>query len=113
MDAGHPIDIFLTLHNTESQDYVDGPITAGGPEVAGLGRRFQKLLDDTTAFYAPKGIRDMRTTTTQGMKGRMTVNQGLWADRKIPAFLMDRWWTAARNWAASPPYRHRSTSARR
>jgi hypothetical protein len=23
------------------------------------------------------------------MKGRMTVNQGLWAERKIPAFLME------------------------
>ena len=55
-----------------------------------MGRRFQKLLDDTTAFYAPKGIREIRTTTTQGMKGRMTVNQGLWAERKIPAFLMEQ-----------------------
>ena len=90
VDAGRPIHFFLTLHNTESPDYVDGPVAANDPEVASMERRFQKLLDDTTAFYAPKGIREMRTTTTQGMKGRMTVNQGLWAERKIPAFLMEQ-----------------------
>jgi hypothetical protein len=89
VDSGRPIHLFLTLHNTESVDYIDGPLTAGGPDLRALGQRFQKLLDETTTFYAPKGARDMRATTTPGMKGRMTVNQGLWAERKIPAFLME------------------------
>jgi hypothetical protein len=34
--------------------------------------------------------RDSRPTTTAGMKGRMSVNQGLFHDRKIPAFLMEQ-----------------------
>jgi murein tripeptide amidase MpaA len=89
VDSGRPVHLFLTLHNTESQDYIDGPLTAGGPKMRALGERFQKLLDEKTAFYAPKGARDMRSTTTPGKKGRMTVNQGLWADRKVPAFLME------------------------
>ena len=89
VDSGRPIHLFLTMHNTEAVDYIDGPLTAGGAKTRALGERFQRLLDERTAFYAPKGPRDMRATTTPGMKGRMTVNQSLWADRKIPAFLME------------------------
>jgi len=89
VDSGRPIHLFLTLHNTESADFIAGPLTAGGPKVRALGERLQKLLDDTTTFYAPKGARDMTETTTPGMKGRMSVTQGLWADREIPAFLME------------------------
>lgn len=89
VDSGRPIHLFLTLHNTESVDYIEGPLTAGGPTIHALGHRFQKLLDETSAFYAPKGPRDMSATTTPGMRGRMTVIQGLWADRSVPAFLME------------------------
>jgi hypothetical protein len=67
VDSGRPIHLFLTLHNTESADYIDGPLTAGGPEIRALGHRFQKLLDETTAFFAPKGARDMTATTTPGV----------------------------------------------
>ncbi|MGH9162981.1 MAG: M14-type cytosolic carboxypeptidase [Vicinamibacteraceae bacterium] len=89
VDSGRPIHLFLTLHNTESADYIEGPLTAGGPTTHALAHRFQKLLDDTSAFYAPTGPRDMSATTSPGIKGRMTVSQGLWADRRIPAFLME------------------------
>jgi hypothetical protein len=54
-----------------------------------LGERFQKLLEDNSTFYDPKGPRYATVTTTEGMKGRMTVNQGLFNDRKIPACLME------------------------
>jgi hypothetical protein len=47
------------------------------------------LLDSTTTFDSPEGVRDMPATTTAGMKGRMTVYQGLFHERKIPAFLME------------------------
>jgi murein tripeptide amidase MpaA len=90
IDSGRPVHFFLTLHNTESSDYISGPLTAGGPAIHALGHRLQKLLDETTPFHDPKGPRDMGTSTTPGMKGRMSVNQGLWADRKIPAFLMEQ-----------------------
>lgn len=90
MDAGRRLDFFLTLHNTESADYIEGPLTAGGDAIARLGQRFWKLLDETTGFYSPKGPRDARVSTTPGRKGRMTVNQALFAERKIPAFLMEQ-----------------------
>jgi hypothetical protein len=89
VDAGNRIDLFLTLHNTESKDYIEGPLSVGGPQVAALGQRFWKLLDENTAFHSPEGPRDAGATTTPGKPGRMTVNQGLFADRKIPAFLME------------------------
>lgn len=89
VDSGNRIDLFLTLHNTESADYIEGPLTAGGPQVKELGERFWKLLDSTTAFHSPQGARDGRVSTTPGMKGRMSVNQGLFHDREIPAFLME------------------------
>ena len=34
VDSGRPIHLFLTLHNTESVDYIDGPLTAGGPTLS-------------------------------------------------------------------------------
>jgi hypothetical protein len=88
VDAGRSVDLFVTLHNTEAADFIQGPLTAGGPPMRALGERFQKLLDETS-FYAPKGARDATASTTPGMKGRMSVNQGLFADRKLPAFLME------------------------
>jgi hypothetical protein len=84
LDAGHPIDLFLTLHNTESADYIEGP------PVEALAQRFWKLLDKTTTFYSPRGPRNSAETTTAGMKGRMSVNQALFAERRIPAFLMEQ-----------------------
>ena len=89
VDGGNRIDLFLTLHNTETADYIEGPLSAGGPEVKALGQRFWKLLDEQTKFYSPRGPRDAAVSTTPGMKGRMAVNQALFHDRKIPAFLME------------------------
>jgi hypothetical protein len=85
VDSGKPVHLFLTLHNTESQDYIEGP-----PQFKELGQRFWRLLDERTTFYSPKGARVGRETTTPGMKGRMSVNQGLYHDRKLPAFLMEQ-----------------------
>lgn len=89
VDKGNRIDLFLTLHNTESADYIQGSLTGGGAPMQELGQRFWKLLDEKTVFYSPKGPRNTTETTTAGMKGRVTVNQGLFHDRKIPAFLME------------------------
>ncbi len=88
VDAGKRIDLFLTLHNTESVDYIEGPLSAG-PEMKSLGQRFWNLLEERTKFYAPGGARTSATSTTPGMKGRMSVNQALFYERKIPAFLME------------------------
>ena len=89
VDSGRRIDFFLTLHNTESEDYVQGPLSAGGPAVRELAERFWKLLNETTAFHSPKGPRDSSQTTTPGMKGRMMIIQALHDERQVPAFLME------------------------
>lgn len=84
LDAGRAMDLFVTLHNTEAADFIEGP--AATKE---LGERFWKLLADTTTFYSPKGPRVAPVSTTPGMKGRMSVNQALSNERKAPAYLME------------------------
>lgn len=88
VDSGRTVDLFLAMHNTESQDYLEGPLTAGGARIRGLAERFHELLDKTT-FHAPRGPLDSPASTSPEKKGRMTVYQGLFADRKLPAFLME------------------------
>ncbi len=88
VDSGRRLDLFVTLHNTESQEYIEGPLSAG-PEVRALGERFWKLLLERTAFYSPHGPRDQLASTDRTPKGRMTVNQALFHERRIPAFLME------------------------
>lgn len=83
VDAGHRIDLLLAMHNTESVEYIEGPAIP-------LAARFQRLLDEKTYFYAPKGPRTAAESTTPGMKGRKTIYQELYAARKIPAFLMEQ-----------------------
>ena len=58
--------------------------------MAALAQSFWKLLVETTTFHAPGGPRNSGAITTEGMKGRMSVNQALFAERKIPAFLMEQ-----------------------
>ncbi|MGH9426252.1 MAG: hypothetical protein ACRD2L_08115, partial [Terriglobia bacterium] len=89
VDSGRRLDFFLTLHNTVSEDYVMGPLSAGGPGVRELAERFSKLLNETTAFHSPEGPRDSGQTTTPAMRGRMMVIQGLFYERQVPAFLME------------------------
>lgn len=86
VDGGHRIDLFLTLHNTEAADFIEGP-----PALQPLAQRFWKLLTDDSTFYSPRGPRgDAAGTTTPGKQGRMNVNQALFHQRKIPAFLMEQ-----------------------
>lgn len=89
LDRGGRVDLFLTLHNTESQDYIEGPLEAGGPAIRELGWRFWRLLVERTSFHSPGGPRSQAETTSPGVKGRMTVNQALFWERKVPAFLME------------------------
>lgn len=86
VDGGRPIDLFLTLHNTESEDYLSGPLVEGGPAIDVLARRLQVGLERETAFVDPKGPRDTVKATEPG---RMTVIQALFQERRIPSFLME------------------------
>ena len=88
VDAGHRIDVFLALHNTESADYVEGPVKIGGPAIAAVGNDLVKRLRETTNFYDPASPRG-GTGRAPVEKGRMTVNQNLFAERKLAAFLME------------------------
>jgi hypothetical protein len=87
IDSGKRIDIFLTLHNTETSEYLDGP---PGTEFASVTNRLYEALRDKTTFAPTREPRAAERTTTAGKPGRMTVVQGLYHDRKIRAFLMEQ-----------------------
>lgn len=76
------IDFFLTLHNTESADYIQGPDLP-------VGKAFWAAMVQGTSFESEEGLREMPETTTAGKAGRMTVNQALWAEEQLPAYLME------------------------
>jgi hypothetical protein len=82
LSDGHPIDLFVTLHNTERADYLQGPDLPVGQ------RLWQEMVGDSS-FESDEGVRAMATSTTPGKPGRMTVNQALWAEEQVPAYLME------------------------
>lgn len=88
--AGNPIDLFLTMHNTETAEYLDGPPAAGEGRFKDLGERFFRLLNEKTTFAPSRPLMWAERTTTEGKPGRMTVVQGLYSDFKIPAFLTEQ-----------------------
>jgi hypothetical protein len=85
LDAGHPIDLFLAMHNDESNDYVDGP--AVDPRLKPLAGDLVARLRGSTSFYDPRSPRDSMSAPID--KGRYAVNQFLYKERKLPAFLME------------------------
>jgi murein tripeptide amidase MpaA len=86
LDAGKRIDFFLTLHNTETSEYLEGPA-----EYRQLTERFRKVLITTTTFQPTRAEpRDSASSTTPGKPGRMTVDQGLYDQRHVPAMVMEQ-----------------------
>jgi hypothetical protein len=83
VDGGRRIDLFLSLHNTETSEYLDGPPVP-------IVERFYRILVDTTTFAPTRPPQVQPSSTTPGKPGRMTVSQGLYHDRKIPAMLMEQ-----------------------
>jgi murein tripeptide amidase MpaA len=83
VDAGRSLDLFLTLHNTETAEYLEGPPVP-------LVERFYRTLVETTTFAPTRPPRPQETSTTPGKPGRMTVAQGLYHDRKIPTMIMEQ-----------------------
>jgi hypothetical protein len=84
--AGHSIDLFYSLHNTETNEYLEGPpANAFRP----LAERFFAALK-TTDFSPARELFSSADTTTEGKAGRMNVIQGLYRDFKIPGFLMEQ-----------------------
>ncbi len=89
VDAGRHIDLFLSMHNTNGE-YLEGPLSAGSPQIQQLVKRFFNLLAANTSFNPDGPPHDAGFSTTPGMPGRMTVDQGLFHDRKIPATLTEQ-----------------------
>jgi hypothetical protein len=85
VDAGRRLDLLLSLHNTESGEYLE-TAPAGRARAERLFRR----LSETTTFNPTTPLRQAGETTTPGKPGRMTVVQGLYRDRKLPAMLMEQ-----------------------
>ncbi len=86
VDAGKRLDLFLSVHNTETGEYLAGPPDREGKHRE-LGQRFfQALKEDST--FAP--TRELYWEQAAAAKGRMTVSQGLDYYRKLPAFLMEQ-----------------------
>jgi hypothetical protein len=85
VDAGKRIDFFLTLHNTETNEYLNGPPDTTGKLRPLLDRVYQDWSAGST-FSAAQPPVFMSATTTAGRAGRMNVVQGLYHDRHIPAF---------------------------
>jgi len=90
VDSGRRIDLFVTLHNTETAEYLEGPPSDPGSGHAELMRRLFRILRDETTFSPTRGPEHSAASTTPGKPGRMTVTQGLYHDRRIPAFLIEQ-----------------------
>jgi zinc carboxypeptidase/carboxypeptidase M14-like protein len=89
VDTGQRVDIFLTLHNTETSEYLEGPPDAEG-RYRSLMERFFKLLSENKTFAPSRPPRFAEASTTIDKPGRMTVIQGLHKDRRLPAFLIEQ-----------------------
>lgn len=88
--AGNPIDLFLTMHNTETAEYLEGAPAAGEGKFKDLGERFFRLLNEKTTFAPSRPLSWAERTTTEGKPGRMTVVQGLYRDFGFPTFLTEQ-----------------------
>jgi hypothetical protein len=91
LDAGSHIDLVLSLHNTETGEYLEGPPDNGGSgKFKPLAERVFEILSKNTTFAPAQPLRYAEETTTPGKTGRMTVIQGLYRDFGIAGFLMEQ-----------------------
>lgn len=89
LKQGNPIHLFLTLHNTETAEYLDGPPAPASSPIRALGDKLFRLLEQQHGFAPSRPLAWAEPTTTAGKPGRMTVVQGLYRDFTLPAFLME------------------------
>lgn len=86
LDGGNRIDAFLTVHNTETSEYLEGPASCRP-----LVERLHKILEKESSFNPTRRKwQDAASTTSPGKKGGMTVDQGLSAEFGICAMLMEQ-----------------------
>ena len=85
INSGRIIDLFFSLHNTETSEYLEG-IAKFQP----LAEKFFAALQQHTTFAPTRPLFASQTSTTPGMQGGMNVIQGLYKDFQIPGFLMEQ-----------------------
>jgi hypothetical protein len=85
VDAGKRVDFFLTVHNTETNEYLNGPPDSTGA-LRPLMDRVYQLWSEGKTFAAAQRPVFASPSTLEGKPGRMNVIQGLYHDRKLPAF---------------------------
>ena len=83
LDGGGKIDLFLSIHNTETSEYVDGA-------PADLASRVYENLKSATTFNPTRPPQALGVSTDPAKPGRMSVCQGLRRDRGIPCCLMEQ-----------------------
>jgi hypothetical protein len=83
VNAGHPVDFFLTLHNDEDNEYLAGPPDS---QWLPLLHRVWNAWAAGTTVAPTEDARLTEATTTEGKPGRMNVVQGLSRDLRLPAF---------------------------
>src|SRR5215472_6454609 len=89
--SGHSIALFLSLHNTETAEYLEGPPENGAAgKYRDLSERLFRILSAETTFAPTRQLSYAEATTTPGVAGRMNVAQGLYRDFKIAAFIMEQ-----------------------
>ncbi|MCC7342573.1 MAG: hypothetical protein IT170_15935 [Bryobacterales bacterium] len=84
---GHSIDFFLTIHNTESADFLSGPVGAHGSHAKEIGERLNALLKSATHFSPTGGVRD--SAAGEKAPGRLTVDRWVFEKTGAPSFLME------------------------
>lgn len=91
LDQGNHIDLFLSLHNTETGEYLEGPPDDGGHgKFKDLAARVFHTLESETTFAPTRPLSFAEQTTTAGKPGRMNVSQGLYRDFGIAGFIMEQ-----------------------
>ncbi|HXR79165.1 MAG TPA: M14-type cytosolic carboxypeptidase [Bryobacteraceae bacterium] len=106
IDSGHPVNFFLTLHNDEMPEYLEGPPDQSSATRPLMERLFQ-ILSKTRTFAPTRTPQFDAVSTTIGKPGRMNAPQALFHDRKVPAFLIEQ------RIAKSPKLRREPTIADR
>lgn len=91
LQSGNHVDFFLSLHNTETGEYLEGPPDNGGNgKFKPLAERVFRTLSSETTFAPTRPLSYAAETTTAGKPGRMNVSQGLYKDFGIPGFIMEQ-----------------------
>jgi hypothetical protein len=87
INAGHSVDFYLSLHNTETAEYLQAAAGAAG-NFQPLAERLFGELGKTS--FAPSRPLFAAAAGKSESRGRMTVIHGLYATFQFPAFLMEQ-----------------------